>query len=523
MMWPDLSWRGIRLADFVPVIDGAEAAHAPLVAGDYSLQWDLLGGRRLTISADQRSDAVGLTVSLSGDGPAPLSIGFRCTASGVQDYLRNGYHSWDGSWWTASGTSDGDEEPGKQPTLGFAMTALTPAAGEGALVMGFERHDRFQTRFRFGGTADIMTITAETLLDQTGALVGEALLLFDDADGARALRRWSTRVAAASPLPPRIPQKRITGWSSWYNLYATITEENILDHLAAAAEFRDAEQVPLDVFQIDDGFTPEMGDWLDVKPQFPRGMAPLLADIADAGFRPGLWIAPFMVGNRSRLSAEHPDWLVQDAETGLPLVQMRFYGEFRWHKRSEEYHILDITHPGAEAWMREVFRTWSSDWGARYFKADFLLFGSEHGPDRARWYQPGLSRIAIWRRMLELMREEVGEEVLILGCGCPLWASVGLVDAVRIGRDVGVKWTGEQSAESLLRDHGTRAHANGILWQSDPDSILLRDQFHHLSDVQVETLADVALRAGGVLMTSDHLGSLSAKRRALFAKLLSQD
>ena len=58
--------------------------------------------------------------------------------------------------------------------------------------------------------------------------------------------------------------------------------------------------MPLDIFQIDDGFTPEMGDWLDVKPQFPRGMAPLLADIAAAGFRPGLWIAPFLVGNRSR-------------------------------------------------------------------------------------------------------------------------------------------------------------------------------------------------------------------------------
>src|SRR5688500_17326750 len=170
-------------------------------------------------------------------------------------------------------------------------------------------------------------------------------------------------------------------------------------------------------------------------------MTPLLDDIRAAGFTPGLWIAPFMVGNRSRLFREHPDWVVRDRQTGGPLAQMTFYGEFRWHKRSEEYYILDVTHPDAEAYIRQVFRTWAQDWGAGYFKTDFMLFGAEHGPDRVIWHQPGLSRIAIWRRMASLIREEIGD-ALWLGCGCPLWASAGYVDAVRIGRDVGVRWTG---------------------------------------------------------------------------------
>jgi alpha-galactosidase len=262
-----------------------------------------------------------------------------------------------------------------------------------------------------------------------------------------------------------------------------------------------------------------MGDWLDVKPQFPRGMAPLLAEVRAAGFTPGLWIAPFMVGNRSRLFREHPDWVVRDAATGGPLAQMTFYGEFRWHKRSEEYYVLDVTHPDAEAYIRRVFRTWAGEWGAGYFKADFMLFGSEHGPDRAAWHRPGLSRIAIWRRMAALIREEIGEATL-LGCGCPLWASVGYVDAVRIGRDVGVTWKGEYSAESLLRDQLTRNHAAGVLWQADPDCILLRERFHHLTDAQVETLARFGGYSGGVLMTSDTLDALPRERAELFADLL---
>lgn len=512
---------GVVLGDVQPLLDGAVPAcsAARVVNG---IEWTLDGGGRIALTVAE-GDVVRLDVSASGLAETPLSLGLRFGAvSGVRRYLRNGYHSWDGSFFADPGTPAGDAPPGKEPTLGFAMTALIPAEEPGAVVLGFDRHDRFQNRFRFGGDAAAMTIDVETLLDRTGATATETLLLYADPDVEDALVRWSDRIAAASPTPPRIPEKRIRGWCSWYNLYAAITEETIGEHLAAAAAYRDAHGTDLDIFLIDDGFTPEMGDWLDVKPQFPRGMPPLLGEIADAGFTPGLWIAPFMVGNRSRLYADHPDWVVRERSTGDPLIQMAFYGEFRWHKRSEEYYVFDITHPGAEAYMRQVFRTWAHNWGARYFKTDFMFFGAEYGPDRAVWHQQGLSRVAIWRKMGAIIREEIGD-ALWLGCGCPLWASVGLVDAIRIGRDVGVKWSGDQSAESLLRDQATRNHAAGRLWQADPDCILLRDRFHDLSDAQVTSLALLAGLSGGVLMTSDHLGELSPERADLLDALARLD
>ncbi len=517
---------GIRFEGLKPLIDGEVPEHAPPQLTDTRIAWRLDEGEavlELNRHGDELRLAFGLD-GLSADRPI-LSLGLRFgDIAGVGRYLRNGYQSWDGSFFVAPGTPAGDGPPAKAPTLGFAMTALLPAEGEGAVVLGFTRHDRFQSRLRFGGSAGSLSIDIETLWDRMphdGRVEAEPIVLAGGGDVEEMLRDWSRRVAAESPLPPLVPERRITGWCSWYSLYAAIDEAAILDHLAAARSFRDRYGVPLDIFQIDDGFTPEMGDWLEVKPQFPRGMAPLLADIEAAGFTPGLWIAPFLVGNRSRLFAEHPDWLVQDAEAGGPLVHSRFYGEFRWHKSSEEYHVLDVTHPDAEAYLRTVFRTWRHDWGARYFKADFMLAGCEYGPDRARWHMPGLSRVAVWRRMARLIREEIGD-ALLLGCGCPLWASVGLVDAVRIGRDVGVAWEGDYSAHSLLRDQLTRNHANGILWQADPDCILLRRRFHHLSDVQVLALARFAGLSGGVLMTRDHLGEIGEARSALFAELLSQ-
>lgn len=161
------------------------------------------------------------------------------------------------------------------------------------------------------------------------------------------------------------------------------------------------------------------------------------------------------------------------------------------------------------------------DWGARYIKADFLLHGMEYGPDRATWHEPNLSRVAIWRRMMALIRDAIGDDTIIAGCGCPLWASVGLVDAVRIGRDVGVAWEGEYSAESLLRDLQTRNHAHGVLWQADPDCMLLRDRFHEMTDDQVDTLARFAAGCGGVVATSDRLDALRTDRAALFAQAVN--
>jgi alpha-galactosidase len=444
----------------------------------------------------------------------------------LRQFLRNGYFSWDGSYYVQPDTLPEIAENTARLEKGYGMCQLLPRHEGGSLVLGFDRHDRFQQTFTFDTGHQPVSLAIETLWDRKDRSAGgrcesERLVMFSHPQVEDGLREWARIVASASPTPPRLSSPPITGWCSWYNLYAYIDEENLLDHLHAAQAVATRESLPMRVFQIDDGFTPEMGDWLEVKPQFPRGMKPLLDDIRSAGFVPGLWIAPFMVGNRSHLYRDHPDWVVRDRQSGTPLVHMRFYAEFRWHKRSEEYYILDTTHPEVFDYLRDVFRTWRHEWGCEYFKTDFMHFGSEYGPDRAVWHTPGRTRIEIWRRVAEMIREEIGE-ALWLGCGCPLWAPVGLVDGVRIGRDVGVAWSGDYSAQSLLRDQSCRNFANHILWQSDPDCVLLRERFSDLSGEEIKSLAIYAGMTGGVMMTSDHLAELSASRLRLWRLLLGE-
>jgi alpha-galactosidase len=521
----------LRIENAIPVVngdafDGARWTSSQAKDGITTLQCSVpIGSFHVEIGADE-SERIWLCYWLE-DVPqaiALMSFGLRFDLVGeVRAFLRNGYFSWDGSYYVALEDITPDSS-----AQGYAMAQFLPVESGGRnVVLGFDRHDRYQQPFTLHRHASSFTLTIETLWDEKdrrnlARCEAERLVMFDSREGVEdTLRAWAAIVAEA--MEPRMSAPRITGWCSWYNLYAAITEENILEHLRGVQAAAERDHLSMCVFQIDDGFTPEMGDWLDVKPQFPRGMKPLLGDIRAAGFTPGLWIAPFMVGNRSRLYCEHPDWVVKDRATGEPLAHMRFYGEFRWHKRSEEYYILDTTHPDAFEYLRGVFRIWRNEWGCDYFKTDFMHFGSEYGPDRAVWHQPGMTRIEIWRRTAQMIRDEIGD-ALWLGCGCPLWASVGLVDAARIGRDVGVQWQGERfSAQSLLRDQATRNFGNGILWQADPDCILLRERFHSLTDVEVRSLAIYAGMSGGLVMTSDNLSELSPERLRLWRLLLSDE
>ena len=504
----------IVLHEFEPLLDGVVPAHTIDADG----AWRLADGSRMRL--EQNGEKLRVVLDGFAGERRIESIGLRLGAGNVRQYLRNGYMSWDGSFFVEPGAARDMAKADPKLTNGHAMTALLPHGGTGATVIGFLRHDRYQSRFRFDISGPLR-IDIETLIDRvphSGEIATEELVVFAHDDVEAGLRRWATLVAEASPLPPRLPNRRLSGWCSWYNLYASLGEPVLLEHLDAAARFRDEKQAPLDIFLVDDGFTPEMGDWLEFRPQFPDGIRPVLDAARNKGFTPGLWIAPFMVGNRSRLYAAHPDWVVKSRATGKPLAPMTFYGEFRWHKRSEEYYVLDVTHPEAEAYIRKVFRTWAKDWGCGYFKTDFMHLGSTYGPDEAVWHADGLSRIAIWMKMARLIREEIGEAQWLL-CGSPIWAPVGLVDAMRIGRDIGVTWKGHYSAESLLRDQTARNYAGGILWQADPDCILLRDRFHDLSDDQVQSLALFAGLAGGVLMTSDQLDEVPEPRRTLLAEL----
>ena len=76
-----------------------------------------------------------------------------------------------------------------------------------------------------------------------------------------------------------------TAYSSWYNRYQDICEDAIREDLTGCRSLLSAG----DLFQIDDGWEPKVGDWLETDPQkFPQGLKGMVEEIHASGFQAGL-------------------------------------------------------------------------------------------------------------------------------------------------------------------------------------------------------------------------------------------
>ena len=68
----------------------------------------------------------------------------------------------------------------------------------------------------------------------------------------------------------------------------------------------DDHGLPVDVVQIDDGWSLGIGEWLAAQPAASPSLARLVGDIRDTGRRAGIWLAPFFVAADSDLAARAP-------------------------------------------------------------------------------------------------------------------------------------------------------------------------------------------------------------------------
>ncbi|MBN2501732.1 MAG: alpha-galactosidase [Anaerolineales bacterium] len=309
------------------------------------------------------------------------------------------------------------------------------------------------------------------------------------------------------------------GWCSWYEHFTDISEDVIAENIQTAAKMQ--AQLPLDIIQIDDGFQTETGDWLSHKDTFPNGLTPLTKQIKEKGYTPGLWLAPFAVSPRSQVVKEHRDWLLRGKWGPANAGFLPQWGGFA--------NALDLTQPEALDYVREVVRTAVNDWGFDYLKLDFLYAAAL----QSKYQDETKTRAQVLRAGLQAIRAEVGDEVTLLGCGCPLGPAIGLVDAMRISTDVEASWHPQfngiefffkhepdmPAASLAIHNTLTRAFMHRRWWFNDPDCLLLRPDAE-LTMAEIHTLATVIALSGGSLLLSDDLPNLPPERLGIAQALL---
>lgn len=301
----------------------------------------------------------------------------------------------------------------------------------------------------------------------------------------------------------RVPEDNMLGWWSWTAFYMRITEGNTFTNALWQAEH--LLDLGYNWFHFDFGYGYARGDYSTPNAsKFPHGMRPVTQEITRLGLTVGIWTAPFEVGGFSSIYENHKDWLVHNAK-GQP-IQITTDEEVR----SEPVFVLDSTHPGAQEFLRQTYRTLVREWGVRYIKLDFM----DNTAIEGYFYRPNTTALEAQRIGLQVIREAVGNDVLLDKDGSPMLNPVGLVDDGRVSQDTGHTFQRSREAASGI---AARYYMHRNFFINDPDAFTVSRQVIEERTIQApltldEARVSIALSAvsGGMWEIGDDLPTLGS-------------
>lgn len=321
----------------------------------------------------------------------------------------------------------------------------------------------------------------------------------------------------------KINFKDIIGWATWDYYQAKITENDILENMDWLASHCDT--IPVEYIQLDHGFQYCEGDWLDTNKKFPHGLKWLSSKIKENGFKPGLWLCPFLVAPQSMVYQKHPDWVIKTAN-GTPL-EISGYAV-------RTVYALDCSIPAACDWIRELAHTVTVDYGYEYIKIDGA--NTQGMSPLGILANPEISKGEAMRNGFMAFKEGMKEGTFLLNA-CLFGLSIGVVDGMRVGEDVGGRW----DSSKIDKHHGERDSFNGPgevlraiaatmnhyhqhkkLWINDPDYLVVRQKGSNseLAYEEAQSWASIVSLSNGLIMLSDNMMELIPERIKLIERVL---
>jgi alpha-galactosidase len=377
------------------------------------------------------------------------------------------------------------------------------SAKSGYALLGFTSSRRFAGRFSFTKDKLHISVNPEGLelapgenwqLEEFAAMSGPDRNVLLDRFAQYIQRNHPTKKVDRVPV----------GWCSYYFYGINSTRETVDSNVRIFSRVMPA----LKYMQIDEGYSPTEGDWLDYNPKF-GSMDSTIAGITREGFLPALWVAPFIAERNSRVFREHPDWFIK-GEDGKPL-DSGTKGFGGWH--NGPWYVLDGTNPATQRYLEDLFRTMRKRWGITYFKFDANYWGAIDGVR----FDTHATSIEAYRRGMEAIIKGAGPDAVILGCNAPMWPSLGLVTAMRTSMDCFRAWIW---LSGNARENFHRLWQNGKLWISDPDCLLLTGGKDMKSNWWIFH-ATAVHAVDGVVMDGDRASDLGAKEWNTLRKSIS--
>ena len=254
----------------------------------------------------------------------------------------------------------------------------------------------------------------------------------------------------------RVQTETPIGWWSWTAFYGGINEGVTL----ANADWQAAhlKSQGYTYFQIDVGYQYARGEYATANAtQFPDGMRFVSRRITGNGLTFGIWTGPFQVTSRAWVYEHHKDWLVHNAK-GDPIPSRDV-----WKQKTDFLFTLDTTHPGAQEYLRQTYKTLVEEWGVRFIKLDFMDTTAIEGYR----FRPNTTALEAQRIGLQIIRDTVGNDVILDKDGSPMLNAVGLVDTGRISTDTAHDFAGTREAAPGI---AARFYMHRNFFVNDPDA-----------------------------------------------------
>ncbi|MFX1413864.1 MAG: glycoside hydrolase family 36 protein [Promethearchaeota archaeon] len=319
-------------------------------------------------------------------------------------------------------------------------------------------------------------------------------------------------------LNHKVKDKIPTGWCSWYYYFTNVSENDIIKNLVFFQN--DKNLIPIDFFQLDDGYFTHIGDFNDVNSKFPSGLYSLFKRINNSGFKGGIWTAPFFAEKKAMLFKQHRDWFLKYKDLNK-LIKVHFGASWNVY-----LYGLDLSNPQVLDYLSHFYGNLidlkdsspnNNSSLITFFKIDFLHAAV---PIEAKFFNPNLTRAQILYNGVKTIRDAISVDSFLLGCGAPLGPCVGLVDAMRIGEDTAPRWEerNQQLIESGIQTPGLKVSLINIIyrsfmhrkfWINDPDCLMIRRTDTELTIEEIRLQLTIMGLSCGQILISDDITQLS--------------
>jgi hypothetical protein len=196
----------------------------------------------------------------------------------------------------------------------------------------------------------------------------------------------------------------------------------------------------------------------------------------------------------------------------------------------EHYHPFNLGDPAYHDHLRKTFRRMVDEFGATYFKLDFLAAAVRYFNGKGHFVKfPDGYCIEVQRKALQVIHETVGDDVFLLACGAQTLLGAGIFNGARMSCDI--IWGKNKSVptywkimQNCLHTAGRRYFYHRKVYVNDPDGLVLRDRDRGdgfnctWSEAELWTVA--ISMSGGSVLSNDELEKLSDARRALYTSCL---